>query len=75
MSVDDKMTETTVNPNEFFESIGSKVEGFSGTANGDVAANEEEERRPVEEIESLCMNCGENVSCFRVLLEESHKSN
>lgn len=36
-------------PNEFFEAIGSKVDG------GD-------DQKVVEEIESLCMNCGKNVS-------------
>ncbi|KAH0602029.1 hypothetical protein MHUMG1_00908 [Metarhizium humberi] len=58
MSADDKKVETTQNPTEFFESIGNKVEGFSATAND--ATQEDEEYRPVEEIESLCMNCGEN---------------
>lgn len=23
-----------------------------------------EEEKPVQEVESLCMNCGENVSCY-----------
>ncbi|KFG87098.1 zinc finger protein zpr1 [Metarhizium anisopliae] len=58
MSADDKKVETTQNPTEFFESIGNKVEGFSATTND--ATQEDEEYRPVEEIESLCMNCGEN---------------
>ncbi|KAK8920006.1 hypothetical protein H634G_02778 [Metarhizium anisopliae BRIP 53293] len=58
MSADDKKVETTQNPTEFFESIGNKVEGFSATTND--ATQGDEEYRPVEEIESLCMNCGEN---------------
>ncbi|KID98005.1 zinc finger protein zpr1, partial [Metarhizium majus ARSEF 297] len=58
MSGDDKKVETTQNPTEFFESIGNKVAGFSATSND--ATQEDEEYRPVEEIESLCMNCGEN---------------
>ncbi|EFZ02185.1 ZPR1 zinc-finger domain protein [Metarhizium robertsii] len=58
MSADDKKVETTQNPTEFFESIGNKVAGFSATTND--ATQEDEEYRPVEEIESLCMNCGEN---------------
>ncbi|KAG8426033.1 nucleolar zinc-finger protein [Metarhizium acridum] len=58
MSAEEKKEETTQNPTEFFESIGNKVAGFSATGNG--ATQEDEEYRPVEEIESLCMNCGEN---------------
>lgn len=60
MSADENKTVTALNPTEFFDSIGNKVEGYSGATNG--ATTEEEEYRPVEEIESLCMNCGENVS-------------
>lgn len=42
----------------FFEPIGNKAQGLSTTANGESA---EEEFKPVDEIESLCMNCHENV--------------
>lgn len=49
------------NPAEFFESIGSKAEGL-GQHGDDVDASAENELRSVEEIESLCMNCEENVS-------------
>ena len=49
------------NPAEFFESIGNKVQGLSA-ADHDDAIKQDQEYRPVEEIESLCMNCGENVS-------------
>lgn len=56
---DDK--QVTQNSSEFFESIGSRVEGLApGTDNGDGDASAE--LRSVEEIESLCMNCEENVS-------------
>ncbi|KAM0469489.1 hypothetical protein ACHAPX_010429 [Trichoderma viride] len=41
----------------FFEPIGNKAQGLSTTANGD---STEEEFKPVDEIESLCMNCHEN---------------
>ncbi|KAF5134969.1 Zinc finger protein ZPR1 [Metarhizium anisopliae] len=58
MSADDRKEETAQNPTEFFESIGNKAAGFSATTND--ATQEDEEYRPVEEIESLCMNCGEN---------------
>ncbi|ODA81005.1 hypothetical protein RJ55_03966 [Drechmeria coniospora] len=63
MSSDEKPeVVATVTPTEFFETIGSKVEGLAPAAtNGDAPATEEnDEPRPVEEIESLCMNCGEN---------------
>lgn len=46
------------NPSQFFEAIGSRVNNISSTD----AANGANEPRPVEEIESLCMNCHENVS-------------
>ncbi|OAQ88682.1 zinc finger protein zpr1 [Purpureocillium lilacinum] len=49
----------TQNPEQFFESIGSKVENLAPATNGEPTA-EDDERKPVEEIESLCMNCGEN---------------
>lgn len=48
-------------PSDFFEAIGDKVSNLNQTTNGDVA--DDDDRPPVEEIESLCMNCGENVSC------------
>jgi hypothetical protein len=48
-------------PSDFFEAIGDKVSSLNQTTNGDVA-NDNDDRPPVEEIESLCMNCGENVS-------------
>lgn len=51
-------------PSEFFQSIGSKVEGFAPTTNGEA----EEDFKPVDEIESLCMNCHENVSSVTYVL-------
>jgi hypothetical protein len=44
-----------------FNTIGEKVDKVAPTATGDDAATGQEDR-VVEEIESLCMNCGENVS-------------
>ena len=41
-----------------FAPIGQKVEKATKVANG----VEEDDDRVVEEIESLCMNCHENVS-------------
>ncbi|KAM3427183.1 hypothetical protein MY4824_009600 [Beauveria thailandica] len=48
---------------EFFQSIGNKVEGLAPKANGEP----HEDLQPVEEIESLCMNCHEN-GVTRILL-------
>jgi zinc finger protein len=48
------------NPSEFFESIGSKVANFSSTPNG--TTEEVDDVQPVQEVESLCMNCHQNVS-------------
>jgi zinc finger protein len=60
---------------EFFESIGKKAEQLtvndqskkSPRANSDSPAQQseqgEEDQKVVDEIESLCMNCHENVSC------------
>lgn len=55
MSAEEKVQ----NPPEFFQSIGEKVEGYASTGNGET---EDDGFRPVDEIESLCMNCQENVS-------------
>ncbi|KAI6756578.1 hypothetical protein HG530_011176 [Fusarium avenaceum] len=44
-------------PDEFFQTIGDKVKNFAPAAEGVEDADDE---RAVEEIESLCMNCGKN---------------
>ncbi|KAM0740534.1 hypothetical protein ACQRIT_005718 [Beauveria bassiana] len=54
--------QTVQGSSEFFQSIGNKVEGLAPKANGD-----HEDLQPVEEIESLCMNCHEN-GVTRILL-------
>jgi hypothetical protein len=57
---------------DFFESIGKKAEQLTineqsekSNTNGDLSAQKpdhaEEEQKVVDEIESLCMNCHENV--------------
>lgn len=51
-----------VTPSELFESIGDKVVGLALAANDDTVTSDEDERNPVEEIGSMCMNCGKNVS-------------
>lgn len=58
MSSEDQNAQVTKkqDPNEFFQTIGDKVKNFSET-NG----AEDDDRPPVEEIESLCMTCGKNV--------------
>lgn len=43
---------------EFFESIGKKADQLNGTTNGQ---DDEAEPKAVEQIESLCMNCHEQV--------------
>jgi zinc finger protein len=56
---------------EFFDSIGKKVENtdkqngtFSGAEPQGTVTEVEDEPKVVDEIESLCMNCHENVSYF-----------
>lgn len=60
-----------VSSSEFFESIGRQAEkvddGADAVAVEDGGANEGDDQKVVEEIESLCMNCGENV---RIILEK-----
>lgn len=47
---------------DLFNTIGEKAEKVAPTGVPDGAVPDGEEERAVEEIESLCMNCGENVS-------------
>ncbi|RYP31322.1 hypothetical protein DL767_005835 [Monosporascus sp. MG133] len=53
---------TPVSSNEFFETIGKKVDHLAPTANGTDGAPQDggDDEKIVEEIESLCMNCREN---------------
>jgi hypothetical protein len=60
---------------DYFESLGKKAErlnindknekspGANNDAPTEQAKADEEEQRVVDEIESLCMNCHENVPC------------
>lgn len=66
---DPKTMSTTAN--EFFESIGNQADQLAPAAN-DEAQTDDDDRRVVEEIESLCMNCHENVS--RMLPHTTHIS-
>ncbi|KAI0113653.1 ZPR1 zinc-finger domain-containing protein [Nemania sp. FL0031] len=62
---EDKATTTTASPTEFFESIGKKADQLAPTTNGNGAngvasADDDDDGKVVEQIESLCMNCHEN---------------
>ncbi|RDA88466.1 hypothetical protein CP532_6667 [Ophiocordyceps camponoti-leonardi (nom. inval.)] len=52
MASDNQASDVNQSSNEFFEPIGAKVDGLAPTTADD--------DKPVEEIESLCMNCGKN---------------
>ena len=54
-------TTKTLSSAEFFETIGQKA-SQTGQTNGAGQENGEDDGKVVEEIESLCMNCHENVS-------------
>jgi zinc finger protein len=68
MSDTDKTTEKPDGAafDDFFESLGKKAEDLSSqqqpATNGEPAQPGEEEQRVVDEVESLCMNCHENVA-------------
>lgn len=53
---------------EMFDTIGQKAEQLAPVpvSNGEngTQAGEDDDQRVVDEIESLCMNCHENVSCL-----------
>jgi zinc finger protein len=49
---------------ELFNTIGEKVEQVAPAA-GPNGTTDDEHERVVDEIESLCMNCEENVSRVR----------
>jgi zinc finger protein len=63
MAAEDTTKQT---PEEFFQSIGDKVNKLAPAAVD--AQNADDDERAVEEIESLCMNCGKNVS--QIILEQ-----
>lgn len=51
-----------VSPNEYFRSIGQQVDQVAPATNGTRQQSDSDDVKPVEEIESLCMNCHDNVS-------------
>ena len=50
-------------PNDLFPKIGEIAEKADALENKDILerTEEDDEDRPVEEIESLCMSCGQQV--------------
>lgn len=61
MSPAEEINATGVSSTEFFDSIGSQAERTAATTEGAQAQDTADDERVVEEIESLCMNCHENV--------------
>lgn len=68
---EDQAVTTTASSTEFFESIGKKADQIGTATNGANGANgihsandddDDDDGKVVEQIESLCMNCHENVS-------------
>lgn len=49
-----------ISSTEYFQSIGQQVNQVAPATNG--VEQDGDDAKPVEEIESLCMNCHENVS-------------
>lgn len=47
--------------NNFFPEIGKVVEKAHNVSDSSELTNDVEDEQPVQEVESLCMNCGENV--------------
>lgn len=52
----------TITPTDYFRSIGQQVDQVAPATNG-AAQPDDDDIKPVDEIESLCMNCHEDVSC------------
>lgn len=70
MTTDDTSKQT---PQEFFQAIGNKVENLAPASNG--AEDADDDQRAVEEIESLCMNCGENVRYLTLSISAQETTN
>lgn len=65
MSSDQAQTNGTTNgisSTDYFKSIGQQVDQVAPATNGAGQQADDDDVKPVEEIESLCMNCHENVS-------------
>lgn len=53
-------TNGAISSNEYFQAIGAQVDQVTPATNS--AEPADDDVKPVEEIESLCMNCHEDVS-------------
>lgn len=53
-----------ISSNEYFRSIGQQADQVAPATNGATQQSDSDDVKPVEEIESLCMNCHDNVSCL-----------
>lgn len=53
-----------ISPTEYFRSIGQQVDQVAPATNGAAQQSDSDDVKPVEEIESLCMNCHDNVRHF-----------
>lgn len=51
-----------ISSNEYFRSIGQQADQVAPATNGATQQSDGDDVKPVEEIESLCMNCHDNVS-------------
>lgn len=60
MSAEDTTVQVIKDPKDFFDSIGNKVSNLTPGQDDDTAEGDDEPRA-VEEIESLCMTCHQNV--------------
>ena len=63
MPIDQRPEIVAQSSNDFFESIGKKVEGAAPTSDGKKGGHESADNNGnvVDELESLCMNCHEDV--------------
>ncbi len=68
-----KSSQTRCRPPEFFETIGHQAEQIAPSAGG-AGQDGADDNRVVEEIESLCMNCHENV-CYPSAPRSHSRSN
>ena len=59
----EETTKSVLSPSEFFQSIGQQADKVAPTTNGTATDDDaaDDDQKVVEEIESLCMNCHENV--------------
>lgn len=63
MASSDNVAQDAQTSSDFFQSIGSKVADIANT-NGSVT--DDNDPPAVDEIESLCMNCHDNVSLYHL---------